>query len=422
MLEMFPLLARREKQDGSTLSGGEQQMLALARALMGRPRLLLADEVSLGLAPVITKQVFGHLQALREQGMTIVIVEQNAHLVMKMADHVYVLKHGRVVIRRHGRGDGDPARADRGLPRRMPEGTAAAMHDYELEERTMGRILAEKAARIPDKTFLMWEGRAWSYGELEAMTNRYANGFAAHGIGHGDHVAVMLPNCPEFFWVCWGLGKIGAVAVPINTAAKGELLRYFIDQSDASCVVVDDEWVDRVAAIARSCRRSGDTSIAAHVLSPRSASARRMRRCIGWPRSNRRMPRSRRSDAVAPRRHPPDHVHVGHHRAVEGRDVPAFAGPRGRPRADDRFRLPPRRRALHLPAALSRQRDLVHLLRRALGRRRDRAGAALFGDALLGRDPRQRRDPVQHAGRDDQHHLEAAARPARARPRVCACA
>lgn len=98
MLEMFPSLARREKQDGSTLSGGEQQMLALARALMGRPKLLLADEVSLGLAPVITKQVFGHLQTLREQGMTILVVEQNAHLVLKMADYIYVLKQGRVAL------------------------------------------------------------------------------------------------------------------------------------------------------------------------------------------------------------------------------------------------------------------------------------------------------------------------------------
>jgi len=98
MLEMFTSLARREKQDGSTLSGGEQQMLALARAMMGRPKLLLADEVSLGLAPVITKQVFGHLQVLREQGTTILVVEQNAHLVLKMADYVYVLKQGRVAL------------------------------------------------------------------------------------------------------------------------------------------------------------------------------------------------------------------------------------------------------------------------------------------------------------------------------------
>ncbi len=132
----------------------------------------------------------------------------------------------------------------------MKDSKGLAMRDYTLHERTMGRILAEKAARIPDKTFLLWQGRAWSYGELEAMTNRYAHGFEKLGIGHGDHVAVMLPNCPEFFWACWGLGKIGAVAVPVNTAAKGELLRYFIDQSDAACVIIDDEWLDRVAALA----------------------------------------------------------------------------------------------------------------------------------------------------------------------------
>ena len=124
------------------------------------------------------------------------------------------------------------------------------MHDYELEARTIGRILAEKAERIGERTFLIWQGEKTTYSGIEAMTNRYANGFAALGIRHGDHVAVMLPNCPEFFGVVWGLGKLGAVAVPLNTAAKGELLRYFIDQSDATCVVVDDEWVDRVAAIA----------------------------------------------------------------------------------------------------------------------------------------------------------------------------
>ena len=98
VMDTFPSLARRESQDSSTLSGGEQQMLAIGRALMGRPSLLLADEVSLGLAPVIVKQVFAELVKLRERGITLVVVEQNANLLLKLADYVYVLKHGRVVL------------------------------------------------------------------------------------------------------------------------------------------------------------------------------------------------------------------------------------------------------------------------------------------------------------------------------------
>jgi crotonobetaine/carnitine-CoA ligase len=88
------------------------------------------------------------------------------------------------------------------------------------------------------------------YAELERMTNRYANSLRSLGIGRGDHVAVMLPNGPEFMWLIWGLGMIGAVAVPLNTAAKGELLRYFIDQSDSRWIVVDAEFAPRAAAIA----------------------------------------------------------------------------------------------------------------------------------------------------------------------------
>ncbi len=122
-------------------------------------------------------------------------------------------------------------------------------HDYPLHHRTIGRVLADKADRIGSRTFLLWQGRHFTYAEVESMTNRYANGFAELGIQHGDHVAVMMANCPEFLWVVWGLGKLGAVAVPLNTAAKGELLRYFIDQSDAVCVVVDAPWCDRFEAI-----------------------------------------------------------------------------------------------------------------------------------------------------------------------------
>lgn len=124
------------------------------------------------------------------------------------------------------------------------------MREYPLEERTIGRILADKAARIGDRTWLLWQGGKYSYADLDRMTNRYANGFSSLGIRKGDHVVVMLPNGPEFFWVAWGLGKLGAVAVPINTAAKGELLCYFVNQSDSTWVVVDEEYLERVAAVA----------------------------------------------------------------------------------------------------------------------------------------------------------------------------
>jgi crotonobetaine/carnitine-CoA ligase len=122
--------------------------------------------------------------------------------------------------------------------------------DYPLEARTIGRVLADKAQRLADRPFLLWQDEIYSYADLERITNRYAHGFSAAGIGHGDKVAVMLPNCPEFLWVVWGLAKIGAVAVPLNTAAKGEMLQYFLQQSDAVMLVVDRQWTERIASIA----------------------------------------------------------------------------------------------------------------------------------------------------------------------------
>jgi branched-chain amino acid transport system ATP-binding protein len=98
VMQMFPPIARRERQFGYTLSGGEQQMLAIGRALMAAPRLLLADELSLGLAPIIVKQVFAKLDEVRRAGITVLVVEQNARLAMKFADYLYVLKYGRVVM------------------------------------------------------------------------------------------------------------------------------------------------------------------------------------------------------------------------------------------------------------------------------------------------------------------------------------
>ncbi|HEY1968331.1 MAG TPA: AMP-binding protein, partial [Pseudonocardia sp.] len=124
------------------------------------------------------------------------------------------------------------------------------MHDYPLEQRTIGHILADKAARIGDRPFLHYAGHTFSYADANRLTNRYAHGFAAVGIGRGDHVALMLPNQPEMLWAIWGLGKLGAVAVPLNTAAKGELLTYLLDQSDSVLCCTSDVLLERVTAAA----------------------------------------------------------------------------------------------------------------------------------------------------------------------------
>jgi len=99
IFELFPILAERRNQQGGTLSGGEQQLLAISRALMARPRLLLLDEPSLGLAPIYVRLIFDIIRRInRENGTTIFLVEQNANMALKVAHHGYVMETGRIVM------------------------------------------------------------------------------------------------------------------------------------------------------------------------------------------------------------------------------------------------------------------------------------------------------------------------------------
>ena len=99
IFELFPILAERKKQPAGTLSGGEQQMLAISRAMLARPRLLLLDEPSLGLAPLMIQQIFSIITRInRDQGTTILLVEQNASLALKIAHRGYVMENGRIIL------------------------------------------------------------------------------------------------------------------------------------------------------------------------------------------------------------------------------------------------------------------------------------------------------------------------------------
>ena len=96
--ERFPILKDRSSQDASTLSGGEQQMLAMGRALMARPKILLLDEPSMGLAPILVKEIFNIVEDINKKGTTVVLVEQNARMALSIADRAYVLETGKIVL------------------------------------------------------------------------------------------------------------------------------------------------------------------------------------------------------------------------------------------------------------------------------------------------------------------------------------
>jgi carnitine-CoA ligase len=114
---------------------------------------------------------------------------------------------------------------------------------------TIGAFLRAAARRNGGRTFLTFESASFSYARVDELADEYAAGLAALGVRQGDHVALMLDNRPEFLWTCFGLGRLGAVVVTINTAAKGDLLAYFLGQSGSSTLVLGAEFAERVATL-----------------------------------------------------------------------------------------------------------------------------------------------------------------------------
>ena len=131
------------------------------------------------------------------------------------------------------------------------------LYGYALRELTVRRVLQDKAQKNGDKTFLTFlpDGRRYSYRTLDTYSNQIGNALLERGVTRGTHVAVIMDNCPEQILLYMALAKIGAVAVPVNTAAKGSLLTYFLTQSDSTVVVLEGVYAERVAEIAQTVPR-----------------------------------------------------------------------------------------------------------------------------------------------------------------------
>src|SRR5262245_54662478 len=124
-------------------------------------------------------------------------------------------------------------------------------YGHHIRDLTFQKLVAAKAAKNGDKTYIHYlpDNRKISYRELDRITNRWANGLLKQGIGHGTHVALLMQNSPEFLMLYFALGKVGAVAIPVNPAVRGDLLTYFITQSDSTAVIADEEYVERYLEI-----------------------------------------------------------------------------------------------------------------------------------------------------------------------------
>jgi len=118
--------------------------------------------------------------------------------------------------------------------------------EYPIEEQILTNIIEDKAGTYPDRILFQFDDLKISFKQFNENINRAANGLKEFGIGRGDNVAIMMPNCPEFLYTWFGLNKIGPIEVPINTALKGDPLLHQLTQSDAKAIVLDTQFLDRV--------------------------------------------------------------------------------------------------------------------------------------------------------------------------------
>src|SRR5690606_15031088 len=114
-------------------------------------------------------------------------------------------------------------------------------------------VLKKQSSALKEKTFLLFKDQSFSYGEAYEQSRRIAGGLYAAGVRPGQHIAIMMENRPETIWTNFALALIGAVSVPINTATRGDLLSYYIRQSDSSTIVVDQAFVERLALVEPQC-------------------------------------------------------------------------------------------------------------------------------------------------------------------------
>src|SRR5438552_1894759 len=154
----------------------------------------------------------------------------------------------------------------------------AKQPELAVSERLLSRLLEDRATRYGDRIFLNFKGESKiTYRELDKTANRFANGLRALGLDKGDKIAVLMPNCPDYLYLLFGAAKIGVVVVPINTAYKGALLSYIINNSDAEVLVVDEQYLETISEIAESLEGLGTLLINSpgHTLSPQGDSLQR---------------------------------------------------------------------------------------------------------------------------------------------------